>query len=95
MSSAGNTDNSENDRRQCERREMKSDGFTYITTVGWICRREQCRYAFCVNADKRVKTMTYESRFPFQDPPYHVSAGDTWPRSGWQGLPVVQGSASG
>jgi len=33
----------ENDRRQGERREMKSDGFAYITTVGWICRREQCR----------------------------------------------------
>jgi hypothetical protein len=33
----------ENERRQGERREMKSDGFAYITTVGWICRREQCR----------------------------------------------------
>ncbi len=33
----------ENERRQVERREMKSDGFAYISTVGWICRRESCR----------------------------------------------------
>ena len=39
----GNTGKAEQDRRQGQRREMKRDGFTYITTVGWICRREQCR----------------------------------------------------
>lgn len=33
----------ENERRQVERREMQSNGYAYITTVGWICRREQCR----------------------------------------------------
>ncbi len=43
MAPAGNTDKSENERRQSERRETKSDGFAYISTVGWICRREQCR----------------------------------------------------
>lgn len=43
MSSARDSDGSENDRRQGERREEKSDGFAYITSVGWICRREKCR----------------------------------------------------
>lgn len=33
----------ENERREGERREQKSKGFAYITTVGWICRREKCR----------------------------------------------------
>ena len=32
------------EHRICERRVKKdSPGFTYITTVGWICRRENYR----------------------------------------------------
>lgn len=32
------------DRRAlCDRRTWKSEGFAYITIVGWICRREQTR----------------------------------------------------
>ena len=32
-----------NEHRIGERREKESPGFTYITTVGWICRREKIR----------------------------------------------------
>ncbi len=35
-------DNS-SDRRYLERRREPKEGFTYISTVGWICRREQSR----------------------------------------------------
>ena len=31
------------DRRIENRRKNHSKGFTYISTVGWICRRENCR----------------------------------------------------
>lgn len=31
------------ERRAEERRRKKSDGYMYISTVGWICRRERCR----------------------------------------------------
>ncbi len=41
--SSGPPDKDESERRQGERREAQSDGYAYITTVGWICRREQCR----------------------------------------------------
>jgi hypothetical protein len=35
---------SEGDRRHwIERRQRQCRGYAYITTVGWICRREQCR----------------------------------------------------
>lgn len=30
-------------RRTDERRKLPSEGFTYISTVGWICRRERKR----------------------------------------------------
>jgi hypothetical protein len=30
-------------RNGTERRKESACGFTYISTVGWICRREQCR----------------------------------------------------
>jgi hypothetical protein len=30
-------------RNGTERRQEPSSGFTYISTVGWICRREQFR----------------------------------------------------
>ena len=30
-------------QRQKERREKCTEGFAYISTVGWICRREQNR----------------------------------------------------
>ena len=30
-------------RRRSERRKVKSKGLTYISIVGWICRREGCR----------------------------------------------------
>lgn len=30
-------------RRTGERRKLPSDGFAYISTVGWICRRERKR----------------------------------------------------
>ena len=26
-----------------DRRRIPADGFAYISTVGWICRRERCR----------------------------------------------------
>lgn len=29
--------------REGERRKVRSPGMTYISTVGWICRRECCR----------------------------------------------------
>ena len=32
-----------NEHRIGERREKGSPGFTYITTVGWICSRENIR----------------------------------------------------
>jgi hypothetical protein len=32
-----------NDRRYIDRRKEPCEGFTYISTVGWICRREQSR----------------------------------------------------
>jgi hypothetical protein len=31
------------DKRKTDRRRLPSKGFTYISQVGWICRREQCR----------------------------------------------------
>ena len=31
------------DRRCIDRRKSPGEGFTYVSTVGWICRREQCR----------------------------------------------------
>ncbi len=31
------------DRRFEERRKEPGEGFAYVSTVGWICRREQCR----------------------------------------------------
>ena len=31
------------DRRCSDRRKEPGEGYTYISTVGWICRREQCR----------------------------------------------------
>jgi hypothetical protein len=30
-------------RSAADRRSQESEGYTYITTVGWICRREKCR----------------------------------------------------
>ena len=30
-------------RRNVERRKDTAEGFSYVSTVGWICRREQCR----------------------------------------------------
>ena len=30
-------------RREEQRRSEESSGFTYISTVGWICRREKIR----------------------------------------------------
>ena len=30
-------------RRFDDRRKEPKEGFTYVSTVGWICRREQCR----------------------------------------------------
>jgi hypothetical protein len=30
-------------RRQCERRQQESEGYTYITMVGWLDRREKIR----------------------------------------------------
>jgi hypothetical protein len=30
-------------RRYDDRRKEPCEGFTYVSTVGWICRREQCR----------------------------------------------------
>jgi len=32
-----------NEHRIRERREKDCPGFTYVTTVGWICRRENVR----------------------------------------------------
>ncbi|BBO82417.1 hypothetical protein [Desulfosarcina ovata] len=32
-----------NQRSGMERRHEHSNGFTYVSTVGWICRREQSR----------------------------------------------------
>ena len=29
--------------REGDRRKVPSKGFAYISVVGWICRREQCR----------------------------------------------------
>ncbi len=31
------------DKREKDRRKEPFDGFTYISTVGWICRREKIR----------------------------------------------------
>jgi len=31
------------ERRRGERRRSQSKGYTYISMVGWICRREQTR----------------------------------------------------
>ncbi len=31
------------DHRNGERRKVPAQGFAYISMVGWICRREQCR----------------------------------------------------
>ncbi len=31
------------DQREKDRRKELSEGFTYISTVGWICRRERFR----------------------------------------------------
>ena len=31
------------DRRGIDRRQIRGEGFTYVSTVGWICRREQAR----------------------------------------------------
>ena len=31
------------ERRDQDRRKEPCEGFTYVSTVGWICRREQCR----------------------------------------------------
>lgn len=31
------------DRRFEDRRREPCEGYTYVTTVGWICRREQSR----------------------------------------------------
>jgi hypothetical protein len=31
------------DRRYIDRRKNPCEGFTYVSTVGWICRREQSR----------------------------------------------------
>ncbi len=31
------------DRRDSERRREPCEGFTYVSTVGWICRREKSR----------------------------------------------------
>ena len=31
------------DRRDIDRRREPCEGFTYVSTVGWICRREQSR----------------------------------------------------
>ncbi|MBI9088819.1 MAG: hypothetical protein JEZ12_06355 [Desulfobacterium sp.] len=40
----GSYEEREEHRRQEEqRRRTESAGFTYISTVGWICRRESCR----------------------------------------------------
>ena len=33
----------DSDRRYDDRRKEPGEGFTYVSTVGWICRREQCR----------------------------------------------------
>ncbi len=30
-------------RGDTDRRQDDCEGFTYVSTVGWICRREQCR----------------------------------------------------
>lgn len=30
-------------RRSEDRRTNECEGYTYISTVGWICRREKCR----------------------------------------------------
>jgi hypothetical protein len=30
-------------RRCDDRRKAPCEGFAYVSTVGWICRREQCR----------------------------------------------------
>jgi hypothetical protein len=31
------------DYRNEERRKVPARGFTYVSAVGWICRRERCR----------------------------------------------------
>ena len=31
------------DRRDQDRRKDPCEGYTYVSTVGWICRREQSR----------------------------------------------------
>ena len=33
----------DNEKREEQRRRKESEGYTYITTVGWICRREKSR----------------------------------------------------
>jgi hypothetical protein len=32
-----------NDRRNNDRRKEPCEGYTYVSMVGWICRREQSR----------------------------------------------------
>lgn len=41
-----------NKRSGLERRQNSREGFTYISTVGWICRREQFRRKAEEGADK-------------------------------------------
>ena len=36
-------DNGFSDRRNNDRRKEPCEGFTYVSMVGWICRREQSR----------------------------------------------------
>jgi len=38
-----NQDNGSSDRRYDDRRKEPCEGFTYVSMVGWICRREQAR----------------------------------------------------
>ena len=37
------TDADSSDRRSIERRKRVCEGYTYISAVGWICRRERSR----------------------------------------------------
>ena len=43
QNNAFSKDKTTNEHRLSERREKESSGFTYISTVGWICRREKSR----------------------------------------------------
>jgi hypothetical protein len=36
-------DTDSSDRRDNDRRREPCEGFTYVSVVGWICRREQSR----------------------------------------------------